>query len=62
MSFEHDPLQPLAYSIKDACRLSSLSKTKIYQLAKEGSLDLVKVNRRSMITAASLRRLLEPKS
>lgn len=31
--------QPIAYSVSEACRVSSLGRTKIYQLISEGKLD-----------------------
>lgn len=54
-TMSHDPL---AYSIAEACRVTSLGRTRIYELVKERKLDLVKLGRRSLITAESLRRLL----
>ncbi len=51
---------PLAYSVADACRISSIGKTYLYQLVNDGKLDLIKVGRRSLITAESLNRLLKP--
>lgn len=58
MSTNANSHDPLAYSIAEACRVSSLGRTRIYELAKEGKIDLVKLGRRSLITAESLRRLL----
>lgn len=51
--------QALAYSIPDAARVSGLGRTTVYKLAKEGKLELRKVGARSVITAASLRALIE---
>lgn len=52
-------LEPLAYSIADASRVSSLCKTRIYGLIREGRLDARKIGKRTVIPAASLRRLIE---
>ncbi|MDK4807786.1 MAG: helix-turn-helix domain-containing protein [Novosphingobium aromaticivorans] len=52
-------LQPLAYSISEACRVSSLGKTYLYALIKDGKLTSRKVGNRTLILADSLRRLIE---
>lgn len=52
-------LEPLAYSITDACRVSSIGRTRIYSLIKEGKLQVRKIGKRSLIPAASLRALIE---
>ncbi len=49
----------LAYSIKQAAHLTSLGKTRIYELIQEGKLIKRRVGRRSLITAESLHALLE---
>ena len=51
--------EPLAYSVDDACRVSSLGKTKLYELLNEGRLQVSKVGKRTLISAASLRALIE---
>jgi len=53
------PLKPLTYSISDAARVSSLGRTRLYELIGEGKLDRVKVGNRTLIKADSLHRLLE---
>jgi excisionase family DNA binding protein len=50
---------PLAYSVKEACRLTSLGRTRIFQLISEKKLEARKVGRRTLIPAASLHKLLE---
>lgn len=52
------PLEPLAYSINEACRVSSLGRTRLYQLISEGKLDVRKIGKRTLIPAASLRALV----
>jgi len=49
----------LAYSPKDAALVAGLGRTTIYKMVKEGRLELRKVGSRSLITAASLRQLVE---
>lgn len=52
-------LEPLAYSISEACRVSSLGRTRLYQLIAEGRLEVRKIGKRTLIPAASLRALIE---
>lgn len=49
---------PIAYSIADACRVSSIGKTRLYQLINEGKLEARKLGKRTLIPAESLRRLI----
>lgn len=51
--------QALAYTIPDASRVSGIGRTSIYKLASEGKLELRKIGSRSLITASSLRSLIE---
>lgn len=51
--------EPLAYSIADAVRVSSIGRTRIYSLINEGRLEARKIGKRTLIPAASLRRLIE---
>lgn len=50
--------QPIAYSVSDACRVSSLGRTKIYQLIAEGKLEVRKLGKRTLILADSLENLI----
>lgn len=50
--------EPLAYSIRDACRVSSLGRTRLYQLIADGRLEARKIGKRTLIPAASLRALI----
>ncbi|MEY5007222.1 MAG: hypothetical protein RL764_538 [Pseudomonadota bacterium] len=52
----------LAYSIKEACEVSSLGKTTLYAHIAAGRLQAVKVGGRTLIPAASLLALLEGNS
>ena len=51
--------ETLAYSVADACRVSSLGKTQLYKLIGEGRLETRKIGKRTLIPAASLRALIE---
>lgn len=50
---------PLAYSIKEASRATSLGRTRLYQLIAAGQLEAVKIGSRTLIPARSLHKLLE---
>jgi len=59
MSREYLALAPLAYSVQDACRISSIGRTRLYSLVKEGKLEARKIGKRTLIPAASLHRLID---
>jgi len=50
---------PLAYSIKEASRVTSLGRTRIFQLIAAGRLETVKIGQRRLIPAHALHKLLE---
>lgn len=50
---------PQVYSIKEACALSSLGKTRIYQLISNDKLQVIHIGRRTLVKAKSLHALLE---
>jgi len=50
---------PLAYSVSEAMRVSSLGRTKIYELINNEVLDTIKVGRRTLVKASSLHKLVE---
>lgn len=50
---------PLAYSIKEASRATSLGRTRLYQLIAAGQLEVVRIGKRTLIPAHALRKLVE---
>ena len=48
----------LAYSIKEACKATSLSKTTIYSHIAAGTLQVVRIGGRTVIPSESLRSFL----
>jgi len=50
---------PLAYSIQDAVRATTLSRPRIYQLISQGKLRARKIGRRTLIMAESLQKLID---
>lgn len=51
--------EPLAYSVNEACRVSSLGRTRLYELIAEGRLRARKIGNRTLIPASSLRALID---
>lgn len=56
----HDPVQPMVFSIKETMRLSKLGKTRVYQLISSGQLKVTRIGRRTLVRADSLRALIAP--
>ena len=50
--------EPLAYSIADAVRVTSIGRTKLYALIGAGQLEVRRIGGRTLIPAASLRALI----
>lgn len=55
MAINHDKL---AYSVKEACKATSLSKTTIYAHIASGRLRAVRIGGRTVIPAESLHELI----
>jgi hypothetical protein len=55
-------LRPLAVPVNTACLLTGLGATKLWSLIRDGRLDVVRVDRRTLIKFASLEKLLNPES
>ena len=56
-SEKFDP-QPLAYSIRQASQVTSIGRTRLFQLIKEGRLEVRRIGSRTIIPAESLRALI----
>jgi len=52
-------MEKLLVSIPDAVTALSVGRTTVYELMRSGQLDTRKMGRRRLITAESLRRLVE---
>lgn len=53
------PVEPLVYSVREACQVSRIGRTTLYKLMSEGKIEARKVGKRRLIVAASLRALFE---
>lgn len=58
-TIEQQSLEPLAYRIPDAVRVSGIGRTKLYELIGSGRLRAIRIGGRRLIPAESLRALLE---
>jgi hypothetical protein len=56
-SIKHDPPK-LGYSVREACQVSSLGRTTIFSRIADQTLDVKRVGRRTIISAASLKALV----
>jgi excisionase family DNA binding protein len=50
--------KPVSTTVDDACRVTGLGRTKIYQLISEGKLRTKKIGRRRLIMYASIEALM----
>ena len=53
-SHPREVAEPVALSIKEACKLSSLGRTKFYQLIKDNVIKARKVGRRTIVLRIEL--------
>jgi excisionase family DNA binding protein len=58
-TFSNCQPEPLAYSIAEACRISSFGRSYLYKLIADGRLEARRLGARTFIPAASLRALLD---
>jgi hypothetical protein len=56
------PIEPLTVRIPVAVQLTGIGRSKLYELIKSGDVETVKIGTATLITMASLRRLVEPGS
>lgn len=51
--------EPLTVRIPAAVRMTGIGRSKLYELIREGAIDVVKIGSATLIPVASLHRLLE---
>lgn len=59
MDHKNPDVGRLTYSVSEACQLTSIGKTRLYELISEGRLATRKLGRRTLVLASSLHELLE---
>jgi excisionase family DNA binding protein len=52
-------IRPLTVRIRDACRLTGIGRSKLYELIAAGEVEVVKVGAITLVPVSSLRSLLE---
>lgn len=52
---------PITVRVKDACRLTGIGRSKLYELIGDGEIDTIKVGTITLIPMTSLKRFLERK-
>ena len=52
--------KPITYSINEAIKVSSIGRTRLYELINDGTLKVKRLGRRTLVSAQSLHALLEP--
>jgi excisionase family DNA binding protein len=50
--------EPIAYSVNDAIRVTSIKRTRLYQLINDGTIETVKVGGRRLVKVDSIKRLV----
>jgi excisionase family DNA binding protein len=53
------PTEPLAVRIPEACRLTGIGRSKLYQMIADGSIERIKVGAITLVPMRTLRRLIE---
>lgn len=51
--------QPIAVRVKEACRLTGIGRSKLYELIADGHVEIVKVGAMTLVPLESLRGLIE---
>ena len=52
----------LSVRVKEACRMTGIGRSKLYELIASGDIDIVKVGAMTLIPVASLKKLVQPHS
>jgi excisionase family DNA binding protein len=58
MQTDNQPVK-LAYSIKEAVAVTSISRSTLYLMISDGTIETRKIGKRTLIPAASLQRLIK---
>jgi len=50
---------PITVRVREACRLSGIGRSKLYELIGEGEIEIIKVGTITLVPVASLTRFLQ---
>jgi excisionase family DNA binding protein len=53
------PVEPISVRIREACRLTGIGRSKLYELIDSGEINIVKIGRITLVPMTSLRGLIE---
>lgn len=51
---EGDPYKPLTVRIRDACRMTGIGRSKLYELIESGDIEVIKIGRMTLISVSEL--------
>ncbi|MCJ2184812.1 helix-turn-helix domain-containing protein, partial [Novosphingobium sp. 1949] len=55
-------MEPLAISINETAKALGVGRSSVYALIKSGSLDAIKIGRRTLLTTESIKRLAQSRT
>ena len=55
----HEQTQPLAVTVREACRLTGIGRTLLYDMIRDGRVNALRLGRRRLVTTASLNALID---
>jgi excisionase family DNA binding protein len=56
------PPRPISVRISEACRLTGIGRSKLYELIAAGEIQIVKIGAMTLVPMGSLERLIEGRS
>lgn len=56
---QHQPLRPLTVRIPEACRITGIGRSKLYELIAAGEIETIKVGALTLVPVAGIERFLE---
>jgi excisionase family DNA binding protein len=54
-----DPHKPLTVRIREACRMTGIGRSKLYELIQEGEIEVIKVGGMTLVPVNALETFLE---
>jgi excisionase family DNA binding protein len=58
---EGEPIQPISVRVPDAVRITGLSRSRLYELMRDGEVEFVKVGSSTLVLTASLHAFIDSK-
>lgn len=53
------PVEPISVRVREACRLTGIGRSKLYELIDSGEINVIKIGRITLVPMSSLRALIE---